>query len=65
MDDLHLAEISARVTSGKQCALLVVQAVWHISERPIVPLNITIVPLSAKCPELNPVENVWQLIGGR
>jgi hypothetical protein len=27
-----------------------------------VPANITIVPLPAKCPELNPVENVWQFM---
>ncbi len=59
---LQLAEISARVTPGKHCALLVDQAGWHVSERLIVPPNITIVPLPAKCPELNPVENVWQFI---
>ena len=57
---LHLAEISARVTPGKHCVLLVDQAGWHISTRLVVPANITIVPLPAKCPELNPVENVWQ-----
>ena len=45
---LHLAEISARVTPGKHCALLVDQAGWHISERLIVPANIPIVPLPAK-----------------
>ncbi len=33
-----------------------------ISERLAVPSNITIVPLPAKCPELNPVENVWQFM---
>ena len=27
-----------------------------------MPSNITIVPLPAKCPELNPVENVWQFM---
>ncbi len=27
-----------------------------------VPSNITIVPLPAKCPELNPVETVWQFM---
>ncbi|MBU2532189.1 MAG: transposase, partial [Alphaproteobacteria bacterium] len=26
----------------------------------VVPPNITLLPLPAKCPELNPVENVWQ-----
>ena len=53
---LHLAEIAARVTPGKHCALLVDQAGWHISERLAMPSNITIVPLAAKCPELNPVK---------
>ena len=60
--NLHLAEIAARVTPGKHCALLVDQAGWHMSERLIVPENITIVPLPAKCPELNPVENIWQFL---
>jgi transposase len=27
-----------------------------------VPNNITTLPLSPKCPELNPVENVWQFM---
>ena len=61
---LHLAEISARVTPGRHCALLVDQAGWHTSERLVLPANITIVPLPAKCPELNPVENVWQFLRG-
>ena len=61
---MHLAEIAKRVTPGKHCALLVDQAGWHISERLVVPHNITIVPLPAKCPELNPVENVWQFMRG-
>ena len=32
------------------------------SYRLVVPANITIVPLPPKCPELNPVKNVWQFI---
>jgi hypothetical protein len=59
---LHLAEIAARVTPGKHCVLLVDQAGWHTSERLAIPRNITLVPLPAKCPELNPVENVWQFM---
>ena len=27
-----------------------------------MPANITIMPLPAKCPELNPVENIWQFM---
>ncbi len=26
--------------------------------------NITLVPLLPKCPELNPIENVWQFMRG-
>ena len=61
---LHLAAISARVTPGKHGALLLDQAGWHISQHVAVPPNITIVPLPARCPELNPVENVWQFMRG-
>ena len=61
---LHLAEIAARVTPGRHCALLMDQAGWHTSERLVVPANITIVKLPPKCPELNPVENVWQFMRG-
>ena len=28
----------------------------------VVPANITLLPLPAKCPELNPVENIWQFM---
>jgi hypothetical protein len=38
------------------------QAGWHITEALITPKNISIVPLPAKCPELNPVENIWQFM---
>jgi hypothetical protein len=27
-----------------------------------VPHNVTILPLPAKCPELNPQENIWQFM---
>src|SRR5438876_10487596 len=42
--------------------LLVDQAGWHLSTRLVVPANITIIALPPKCPELNPVENVWQFL---
>jgi len=40
--------------------LILDQAGWHLSAGLVVPGNITLLPLPAKCPELNPVENVWQ-----
>jgi transposase len=59
---LHLAAISDKVAPGRHAALLVDQAGWHMSEHLVVPSNITIVPLPAKCPELNPQENVWEFM---
>ncbi len=58
--NLHLAEIAAAVAPGAHAALVLDQAGWHVSDKLIVPPNITLVPLPPKCPELNPIENVWQ-----
>jgi hypothetical protein len=58
--NLHLAEIAKTVAPGTHAVLLVDQAGWHLSARLVVPNNITIIPLPPKCPELNPVENIWQ-----
>jgi transposase len=59
---LHLAEISQAVAPGAHAVLLLDQAGWHQSKRLLVPPNITLVPLPAKAPELNPIENVWQFL---
>ena len=63
--NLHLAEIAKMVAPGAHAVLLVDQAGWHMSTRLAVPHNITIIALPPKCPELNPVENVWQFIPNR
>jgi len=60
--NLHLAEIAQAVAAEAHAVLLMDQAGWHMTARLVVPENITIVPLPAKCPELNPVENVWQFM---
>ena len=59
---LHLAEIAATVAPGAHAVLMVDQAGWHGSGALIVPPNITLMPLPSKCPELNPVENIWQFM---
>ncbi len=59
---LHLAEIAAAVAPGAHAVLLMDQAGWHLSHHLVVPPNITVMPLPPKCPELNPVENVWQFM---
>ncbi len=60
--NLLVARISAEVACGKHAVLLLDQAGWHLSKGLIVPANVTILPLPPKCPELNPVENVWQFM---
>jgi hypothetical protein len=59
---LHLAEIATEIAPGKHAIVLLDQAGWHLSNRLVVPTNITLVPLPPKCPELNPQENVWQFM---
>jgi len=59
---LFLAELSTKVAPGWHALLLLDQASWHVSAHLVVPDNITIVALPAKCPELNPQENVWEFM---
>ena len=59
--NLHLAEIAAAVVP------LPTPSSWStklagICRHASVPANITIILLPPKCPELNPVENVWQFM---
>ena len=58
----HLAEISKQVIGGNHAVLVIDQAGWHISNKLIIPENISILPLPPYSPELNPQENVWQWI---
>jgi len=59
---LHLEEISAAVAPGAHAVILLDQAGWHLSGDLVIPANITLLPLPPKCPELNPVENIWQFM---
>jgi transposase len=60
--NLHLEQIAAEVAPGHHAVLILDQAGWHTSKRLAVPSNITLVALPPKCPELNPVENIWQFM---
>jgi hypothetical protein len=60
--DLELAEIAQAVAPGAHAIVLLDQAGWHQSKKLVIPANITLVPLPAKAPELNPMENVWQTV---
>lgn len=56
----HLAEIARHVAANAHAVVLLDQAGWHQSRALVIPDNITLVPLPAHAPELNPVENIWQ-----
>ncbi len=56
---LFLAAFAEQLEPGAHAVLVLDQAGWHGSPRPIVPGNVTLLPLPPCSPELNPVERVW------
>ena len=60
--NLHIAEIAAAVAPNAHAVVILDQAGWNMSNSLYVPANITLMPLPPKCPELNPVENLWQFM---
>ena len=60
--NLLLAEMAITVAPGAHAVMLLDQAGWLLSDKLVIPRNITLMPLPAKCPELNPVKNIWQFI---
>jgi putative transposase len=60
--NLHITEIAAAVAPSAHAVVILDQAGWHMSNRLNLPDNITLMPLPPKCPELNPVENLWQFM---
>ncbi len=57
---LHLDEISRNVAEGAHAVLLLDRAGWHTAGMLRMPINITLILLPSRAPELNPVENIWQ-----
>lgn len=57
---MHLEEIAFHVAPGARTVVILDQAGWHGFAELVVPSNITLLPRPPRCPELNPVENVWQ-----
>lgn len=47
---------------GKRIVLTLDQAGWHTSGKVAVPDGITLVPLPARSPELQPAERLWGLV---
>ena len=57
--NLFLASFARQLEPGTHAVLILDQAGWHGSPRLAVPENITLLPLPAYSPELNPVERIW------
>jgi transposase len=57
--EVFLDHFARQLAPGVHVALLLDQAGWHDSRALQVPKNISLLPLPAKAPELNPVERIW------
>lgn len=57
---LHLDEISKKVTHGYHAVVIMDKAGWHLANELNIPRNITIIKLPPYSPELNPMEQVFQ-----
>ncbi len=61
-DDDAPREIAFNVAPGAHAVVILDQAGWHGSAELVIPPNITLMLLPPRCPELNPVENIWQFM---
>ena len=60
--EIHLRHISSQVPIGRQAVVVLDQAGWHTTKKlPDFP-NLTLLPLPAASPELNPCEQVWKYL---
>ncbi len=57
---LHLNEISKKVTKGYHAVIVMDKAGWHRSNALEIPKNITLIKLPPYSPELNPMEQCFQ-----
>ena len=61
----HLDEIAKQIEPGKHAVLVFDQAAWHTTKKLLLPKNMSLLPLPAASPELNPTEQVWQVLRDR
>jgi transposase len=60
--NLHLGEISTKVTAGAHAVVILDQAGWHTANDLDLPDNIPLLFLPPHSPELNPIENLFQFL---
>lgn len=59
---IHLEHISASIEPGRHAILILDQAAWHTTKRLKRFANISLLFLPTASPELNPTEQVWQVL---
>jgi transposase len=59
---IHLEHISANIPEGRHAVIVVDRAAWHTTKRLKKFKNLSLMPLPAASPELNPTEQVWQVL---
>ncbi|NDB85098.1 MAG: hypothetical protein EB127_20710 [Alphaproteobacteria bacterium] len=58
---IHLEHIST-IPEGRHAVLVLDQAAWHTTKRLRKFTNLTLLSLPPASPELNPTEQVWQVL---
>jgi transposase len=61
----HLEEIAKEVELGNHAVIVFDQASWHTTKKLRLPKNLSLLPLPAASPELNPAEQLWQVLRDR
>lgn len=59
---LHIDEISKAQAPGRHALLICDMASWHTTDKLVIPDNMSLLPLPAYSPELNPAEQVWEVL---
>lgn len=59
---IHLQHISNHIPQGHHGVVVLDRAAWHTTKRLRSFPNLTLMPLPAASPELNPTEQVWQVL---
>ena len=62
---VFLERLARELEPGAHAALVLDRAGWHLAHGLEVPANVTLVPLPAYGPELDPVERVWPYLRER
>ena len=61
----HLDEITKQIEPGNDAMIVFDRVAWHTTKKLRLPKNLYLLRLSALSPELNPTEQVWQVLRDR